>query len=118
MISNNLCRPSFDRICAYVSELNFLGPVNRAVQRLLTPNSVKAGKMKKIREDVQAIVDHLKGKLGSTWQEASKDRAKKDSLLVNPPKSPKPWDSIMNAVNNGTFDGWVRSHIASKVKWM
>ena len=72
MISKNLWHPSYDRICTYVDQLNFLGPVQRAMSTILRPERASPGKMKKIKNDVRALVDHLKAKLGSTWQEAGR----------------------------------------------
>ena len=118
MISKYLWHPSYDRICAYVDQLNFLGPVQRAMSKILRPHRANPRKMKKIKDDVRAVVDHLKAELGSTWQEAAAYRVQKDSKLVNPAKSPKPWDSVMRAVNSGQFDDWVRGHLDTKVTWM
>eukprot|EP00962_Isochrysis_galbana_P022592 scaffold6758_cov116-Isochrysis_galbana.AAC.5 len=54
--------------------------------------------MKKIEADVQAIVDHLKLKVGATWKlkvgatwaDAREPRLQKDSVVVNPPRTPHP----------------------------
>ena len=43
--------------------------------------------------DVAAVVEHLKATLGATWAQASVPRQQANSLLVNPPRTPKPWVS-------------------------
>ena len=119
---SGLVRPSKERLEQFISELNFLGPVSRGLERIWKGRrKTAANNMKKIEEDVQAVVDHLKAKLGSTWAQASQPRQQKDSLLVNPPRSSKPWVSrdTMVAANGGRdFDEWVRGHLDSKVTWM
>ena len=78
-------------------------------------------KMKVIHTDVDKVVAHLKAKLGATWAQASAPRAHGHSVLVNPPRSVRPWvqRTAMLAENNGQkFDAWVRSHLDSKVTWM
>ena len=75
-------------------------------------------KKAKIDEDVKAVKEYLIKELGNNWQEASVPRAQSASKLVNPAKSPRPWESVAKAVNDGSFLDWVRSHIASKVTWM
>ena len=118
-ISNHVVRPTFERICTYVTRLNILGPVSRGIERvLLQHRNRQPGRMKKVNNDVQALVEHLKKTLGHTWVQACTPRAHKESLLVNPPRSPKPWESILKAVKDGSFSGWVRHHIATKVTWM
>ena len=118
-ISNHVVRPTFERICTYVARLNILGPVSRGIERvLLQHRNRQPGRMKKVNNDVQALVEHLKKTLGHTWVQACTPRAQKESLLVNPPRSPKPWESILQAVKDGSFSGWVRHHIATKVTWM
>ena len=77
--------------------------------------------MKKITEDVQAVVDHLKEKLGATWQEACVVRPQASSKLVNPPRAVRPWVSRNNVVtesNGRKFDRWIRTHLDTKVTWM
>eukprot|EP00966_Prymnesium_polylepis_P009466 218399-Prymnesium_polylepis.1 len=94
MISNNVVRPSFDAIKKYVRQLNFLSPVNRAIEKVFfSKRTIQPSKKKKIDEDVQAVVDFLVELLGGTWAQASQQRAQKDSLLVNPPKTVRPWKS-------------------------
>ena len=74
--------------------------------------------MKKIKADVQAVTDHLIKQLGGTWQEACVARVAKDSKLVNPPLSPKPWVSTARVAADGSFYGWVKSHLDTKITWM
>ena len=117
-ISQHVVRPSFERIEKYVSELNFLGPVSRGIEKVFLANrNRKPGQMIKIQNDVTAVVNHLIKVLGGTWATACVPRAQKDSLLVNPPRSPRPWISISKAVNEGKFGPWVASHLDSKVTW-
>ena len=119
MISSNVVRPTFERICSYVAELNLLGPVIRGIQRILFKHRQKApGKMKKIEADVNLIFELLKAKLGATWVAACIPREQKDSILVNPPKSPKPWKSVMKSIEDGSFSEWVRGHLRTKITWM
>jgi hypothetical protein len=119
MISNNVVRASFDAITKYVRQLNFLGPANRAIEKLVFANRTPTpAKRKKIDEDVQAVVDFLVKLLGGTWAQASQPRAQKDSLLVNPPKSIRPWLSVQRLGQSRAFLDWVQSHIRSKVTWM
>ena len=118
-ISSNVVRPTFERVCAYVAELNLLGPVIRAIQKILFKHrQVQPGKMKKISEDVNLIVEKLKKVLGATWAEACVPRPQKDSKLINPPKSPMPWKSVMKSVEDGTFIDWVKGHLRTKISWM
>eukprot|EP00965_Chrysotila_dentata_P133804 4425322-Pleurochrysis_carterae.AAC.1 len=85
-ISSNVTNASRESISKDVKELNFTGPVNRAAGRHLQNNvTVKARYMKKIVDDVDAVVEYLKRKLGATWNEASVPRAQSNSRLVNPP---------------------------------
>ena len=117
-ISTHVVRPNYDRIDKYVAELNFTGPVSRGIEKLLLANRVRKPKqMANIRQDVQKVTEYLIEKLGGTWSEACVSRAQTDSLLVNPPRSPRPWVSISKAVNDGSFWKWVESHLDSKVKW-
>ena len=77
--------------------------------------------MKKITEDVAAVVEHLKVTLGATWALANTPRVQANGRLANPPKSPRPWVSrdTMVAANGGNdFTQWIRSHLNSKVTWM
>ena len=118
-ISTHVTRPSFEAIEKYVSELNFTAPVARGYEKAMLSNRVrKVAAMVKIQADVQAVKDHLIKTLGSTWQQAAVPRAQKDSLLVNPPKAPRPWQSITRSLNDNSFCPWVRYHLDSKVKWM
>ena len=50
--------------------------------------------MKKISDDVNLLVDHLKLTLGATWAAANVARAKKDTLLINPARTVGPWISV------------------------
>ena len=119
MISLNVTRASFDSIKKYVRELNFLGPVNRAIEKVLFANrDDKPSQRKNIQKDVQAVVDFLVDKLGGTWAETSRSRAPQDSKLVNPPRSPRPWKAIEKIGRDAEFLDWVRGHISSKVTWM
>mmetsp|Transcript_23882 Transcript_23882/g.77118 ORF Transcript_23882/g.77118 Transcript_23882/m.77118 type:complete len:447 (+) Transcript_23882:755-2095(+) len=119
MISCNVTRPTFERISHYVRQLNFLGPVSRSFEKVLLANQRRSpAKMKKIEADVQAIVDHLKLKVGATWADAREPRLQKDSVLVNPPRTPRPWLSVAAAAESGEFQKWVKGHIDDKVPWM
>jgi len=119
-ISMNVTRASFPAICRYVRQLNFLGPVTRSYEKtvLLANRKRHPNEMVKIAEDVQAIVDHLSAKLGKTWQEASVVREQRQSKLVQPPKTPRPWLSVRDGVDSGKFEEWVQGHLNSKVTWM
>ena len=118
-ISQHVERPNQDRIDHYVGQLNFCGPVSRGLEKVLLANRQRnPKKMKKIRDDVDAIKNHLIQELGSTWAQACVPRAQKDSKLVNPPKSVCPWKSSATAVDNGSFVDWVRGHLSTKVTWM
>ena len=118
MISNNVTRPSFEKIRQYVYQLNFLGPVARAAARFLGTTRDQPRGVKSIAEDVAAIVDHLKDQLGSTWSEACIPREKNGSKLVSPARSVNPWDSIATAIQNESYSRWIRSHLDTKVSWM
>ena len=74
--------------------------------------------MKKIIDDVDAVVEHLKRKLGATWGEASVPRAQSSSKLVNPPRSVRPWISVRKEAEGDEFEAWVKMHLDSKVPWM
>ena len=77
--------------------------------------------MKKIEADVAAVVKHLKVTLGATWAQASVPRAQANSRLLNPARTPKPWESVNRMVNaNGglNYDAWLKGHLDSKVTWM
>ena len=66
--------------------------------------------MKKIDADVAAVVEHLKATLGATWAQASVPRQQANSLLVNPARTPKPWESRnrMVAANGGrVYIDWI-----------
>ena len=115
-------RPTRERLSKHVRQLNFLGPVSRGLERLWKERrSQNPHKMKKIHDDVAAVVKHLQDTLGATWALASVPRLARNSLLVNPPLSPRPWESRDRTVaaNGGRdFDQWIRSHLDSKVTWM
>lgn len=81
----------------------------------------KVHKMKKIHADVAAVVEHLKKTLGSTWAQACVPRQQRSSLLVNPPRTSKPWESrdrMVQANGGRTYQEWIRGHLDSKVTWM
>ena len=119
MISNNVVRASFDAIRKYVRELNFLGPVNRAIEKLFFARRKMAPhKRKKIDEDVQALVKHLVATLGGTWAIASQPRPQMQSRLVNPQRSARPWKTVEALGRDNKFSEWVRGHLISKVTWM
>ena len=68
-----------------------------------------------------AVVEYLKATLGATWAQASVPRQQANSLLVNPPRTPKPWVSRDRkvAANNGRdFIEWIHGHLDTKVTWM
>ena len=119
MISNNVARASFDAIRKYIRRLNFLGPVNRAIEKLFFARcTICPHKKKQIDTDVQAVVDHLVNTLGGTWAAVSQPRQQKDSLLVNPPRSARPWKAAQGLGRSNVLHTWVRSHLDSKVTWM
>tara|TARA_B110000046_G_scaffold149282_1_gene157416 strand:- start:183 stop:1061 length:879 start_codon:yes stop_codon:yes gene_type:complete len=115
-------RPTRDRISKFIAELNFLGPVSRGVERHWKAHrSSKFNKMKKIDADVAAVVEHLKATLGATWAQASVPRLQGNSRLVNPPRTPKPWESVNRMVNANLgqdYAKWIEGHLDSKVTWM
>ena len=77
--------------------------------------------MKKIRVDVQLVVDHLKKHLGSTWAQASVPRQQANSKLVNPARSRRPWlsrDAMVQKNGGRDFNEWIEGHLDSKVAWM
>ena len=77
--------------------------------------------MKKIDADVAAVVEHLKATLGATWAQASVPRLQGKSRLVNPPRTPKPWESVNRMVNANLgqdYAKWIEGHLDSKVTWM
>ena len=116
---NSVARPSKERYDKYVVELNFVGPVSRGQERLLMANCVRSpNQMKSIRGEVQSVVNHLVAQLGGTWQTALVPRGPKDSKLVNPPKSPQPWEAVARLAASGEFDDWMKGHLDSKVTWM
>ena len=43
---------------------------------------------------------------------------KKDSKLVNPPRSVRPWKSVEAIGHSAAFITWVRGHLSTKVTWM
>eukprot|EP00965_Chrysotila_dentata_P036237 1206886-Pleurochrysis_carterae.AAC.1 len=88
----NVTNASRESIAKYVRDLNFTSPVSRAVERHLRANVVpQPRKMKKIQDDIDAVVAHLKQKLGATWRAASQPRDQRNSLLLNPAMSGRPW---------------------------
>ena len=112
----NVVRPSIERITAYMHELNFTGAVSKNLAKKLMGQRKQApAKMVKIHNDVQLVVDLLCDKIGSTWAEALTPRDKKDSKIVNPPRSPRPWEAV--AAGKPTLPEWVRGHLHSKVMW-
>ena len=117
-----LIRPSEERLKKFIEELNFLGPVSRGLERLMKGRRKQTvHRMKKIDRDVQAVVEHLKATLGATWAQASVPRVQANSLLVNPPKSRRPWlsrDAMIAEQGGRAFRDWIRSHLDSKVTWM
>ena len=118
-IGMNVTRPSFDRIDKYVFELNFCGPVGRAVERALLASRIrKPSQMTKIDRDVAALKSHLIETLGNTWQEASVHRAPAASKLVYPPTAKRPWESVQALTRGGAFMEWMRKHLNQKVTWM
>ena len=89
------------------------------MERLLLANrKIKPHVHKKIQTDVNALKGHLISTLGNTWQQASAPRDQRNSLLVNPPYSPRPWVSVASSLNSGSFTAWVRHHLDTKVTWM
>lgn len=98
-----------------------MGPVSRGQERLFEENrSRKPYKGKSIDADAQRVVDFLEQKLGGTWDAALVPRAPQDSLLVNPPKSKRPWEEvarIIAAPGPDDYAEWVKGHLDSKVTW-
>ena len=118
-ISDDVHVATPDSIEKYVHQLNFCGPVSRGVQRVLLANRTrKPHAMKKIDNDVKAVVQHLSSLLGSTFAQARLPRAQKDSVLINPSRTKGPWLSVEAACANDNFSEWVKSHLRSKVTWM
>ena len=115
-------RPTRERISKFIQNLNFLAPVSRGLERLWKARRrTKVHRMKKIDDDVAAVVELLEAKLGSTWATASVPRPQVSSRLVNPPMASKPWESrdrVVAASGGRDFDEWVRGHLDSKVTWM
>eukprot|EP00965_Chrysotila_dentata_P259423 6213560-Pleurochrysis_carterae.AAC.1 len=60
--------------------------------------------MKQVKDDVGAVVAHLKAVPGSTWGVASQLRAQTNSKLVNPPRSPRPWLAIAEMADSDDFE--------------
>ena len=121
LMLRNVQRPSKPRYEKYVEELNFLGPVARAQERLFRANrKVSPHQMKYIQSDVMLVVlvDHLVRKLRGSWTEALVHRAHQNSELVNPPRSPRPWEMVAKVGCSAEFDLWIKSHLDSKVTWM
>ena len=119
LMLNNVARPSKDRYESYIARLNFMAPVSRGQERLLMANRVRsANEMKSITDDVQGIVDHLVKTLGGTWQAALVPRDHANGKLVNPPRSPRPWEAVARIAASAHFDAWMRGHLDSKVPWM
>ena len=115
----SVVRPSKERYNKFAEELNFLGPVARAQERLMMAlRKVSPREMKSIQTDVQLVVDHLVDMLGGSWAVALVPRAPKDSLLVNPPKSPRPWEAVERLARSPDYGDWIRGHLDSKVTWM
>eukprot|EP00966_Prymnesium_polylepis_P150396 3473822-Prymnesium_polylepis.1 len=73
MISNNVTRASFDAIRKCIRRLNFLGPVNRAIEKLLTSSpAVRFARTKRNKLiPMSRVVNHLVNTLGGTWAAAS-----------------------------------------------
>ena len=119
LMLRNVQRPSKPRFEKYIEELNFLGPVARAQERLFRANrKVSPHQMKYIQSDVMLIVNHLVGKLGRTWQDALVHRDHLNSKLVNPPRSPRPWEMVAKVGCSAEFDTWIKGHLDSKITWM
>ena len=76
--------------------------------------------MKKITDDVQAVVDHLKKQLGATWHAACVARAHGHSKIVSPIRAVHPWVSrndMLAEQGGNAFREWIRGHLDSKVTW-
>eukprot|EP00965_Chrysotila_dentata_P164109 5418280-Pleurochrysis_carterae.AAC.1 len=58
--------------------------------------------MKKIKDDVAAVVKHLKQTLGATWSVACQPRAKLASKRVQPARTEGPWKAIEALGKSGT----------------
>ena len=116
MIRQNVIRASIERITRYVRRLNFTSWVSRAMERVMYAHTQRRPhRMKAISADVQSVVDHLIRIRGHTWAAAS---APGPTLLVNPARSAKPWESVLRSVRNGSLDTWMRGHVATKIRWM
>eukprot|EP00965_Chrysotila_dentata_P137457 4546800-Pleurochrysis_carterae.AAC.1 len=115
----NVTNASPESIAKYVRELNFTGPVSRAAERELRANvAMQSKQQEKITDDVDAVVEYLRQKLGASWSVASRPRAQTSSLLVNPPRSARPWVAIAKIVETDESEKWVKSRLDSKISWM
>ena len=117
MISVNVVRASFERIVHYVRQLNLLGPVSRALAKVFRLHRQrKPAVIASIKSDVDKVVNHLQDKLGSTWQDANVAREQRGSKIIQPPRSPKPWERVEHCLDG--LAEWMKQHIDSKVSWM
>eukprot|EP00965_Chrysotila_dentata_P003369 109982-Pleurochrysis_carterae.AAC.1 len=79
---------------------------------------MQPGQRKKINDDVDAVVEYLKQKLGATWSVASQPRAHQRSLIVNPARSARPWMSVAKVGRDKDLEAWIRGHLDFKITWM
>ena len=115
-ISQNVIRPSQERISKFLHELNFTGAVSRNTEKsLLAERKREGSKMVKIKEDVQGVVDFLCARVGSTWREVLVAVEWDDTELINPPRSNRPWEAVQRG--EAELKKWVNDHVRSKVKW-
>ena len=115
-ISQNVIRPSQERIAAFLHELNFTGHVSRNMEKVLLSERKRDGaKMVKIQKDVQGVVDSLCTRVGNTWPEVLVDVEWEDTELINPPRSNRLWEAVKRGEDSLTK--WVNDHVASKVNW-
>ena len=115
-ISQNVIRPSQERIAAFLHELNFTGHVSRNMEKVLLSERKRDGaKMVKIKKDVQGVVDSLITRVGNTWAEVLVEIEWGDTQLINPPRSNKPWEAVKRGEDS--LKKWVNDHVRSKVTW-
>lgn len=119
-ISLNVTNASRESISRYVRELNFTAPVSRAAERELRVNvSMKPRQMKKIKDDVDAVVEYLKKTLGACWSQACVPRDQGSSKLLDRVRRPRrPWVAIEELGQSHEFSKWVKGHLDTKISWM
>eukprot|EP00965_Chrysotila_dentata_P038067 1265376-Pleurochrysis_carterae.AAC.5 len=118
-ISSDVTNVSRESIAKYVREFNFTGPVSRATEREPLANRVmQPRQMKKIKDNVAALVEHLKQTLGATWSIACQPCAQLASKRVQPARKEGPWKAVEALGKSADFDKCVKGHLDSKISWM